>query len=242
MDKAPYILEICAGNVTWAVDAARAGADRIELVDNFHEGGTTPSPGTVHEVVKEITKPVMVMLRPRGGHFVYSETEFRVMLKDLEWIRESGATGIVTGLLTPGNEPDLKRCECLLKHSGHLQVTFHRAFDQIRNPFTALEKLAELGFHRILTSGGPGAAEHHLQTLSSLIHQANEKIIVMPGGGIRSYNLPGLLEATHAREVHMAPVIPEAKAEKAFQHFPSPDLQEIHKVYFFLQSLIHPSE
>jgi len=200
------ILEICTAHIESALLAARAGADRLEFCGNLGEGGTTPSMGSVLTLLKETNIPVMVMIRPRGGNFIYTETEFTSMCRDIEILRETGISGIVFGLLNKHGEIDMAKCSKLLEIAGNIDTTFHRAFDATPDLQASLENLCTLGFKRVLTSGGQNTALEGKDNLARLVRQAAGRIVVMPGGGVRSHNITGLWQSTSANEFHMAPL------------------------------------
>jgi copper homeostasis protein len=196
------ILEIACFNIGSALLAAGAGADRIELCDNFYEGGTTPSYGTVAEAVEKLDIPVNVMIRPRGGDFLYSDAEFEVMEKEVLNIKTLGAAGIVTGFLQKNGKIDEERTGKIVELAYPLEVTFHRAFDVSADLFESLELLMNAGVKRILTSGGKGSAAEGAGVISSLVKAAGESLVIMAGGGVRDKNLKVLMDRTNAREFH----------------------------------------
>ncbi len=195
-------LEILADSLESALIAQDHGADRIELCANMNFGGTTPSAGLIEAVVKNLSIPVFVMLRPRGGNFVYSEPEYEVMKHDLSFIKSSGASGVVFGILTKSGDVDKKRNLELCRESSHLGLTFHRAIDQCTSPMKALEDIIDCGFERILTSGGASAAIGGVPVIQELVHGAKERISIMAGAGVSSANVEEILRATGVSEVH----------------------------------------
>ena len=197
-------IEICIDSVESAVAAQQGGAHRVELCQNLFEGGTTPSCGLIMAVAKELQIPLFVIIRPRGADFCYSEAEFGVMCADIVIAREFGAQGIVTGVLKPNGTIDRKRMKELIDIARPLPVTFHRAFDVTRDPAEALETLIELGVERVLTSGQERTVLEGSETLVSLIRQAGDRIIVMPGGGITDRNFARIRSLTGAREYHLS--------------------------------------
>ena len=182
--------------------AERAGADRIELCDNLSEGGTTPDGGLVAAIVERIRLPVFVLIRPRAGDFVYSKSEFDVMIRDIERTRTMGIAGIVTGALDVDGHVDVKRTRTLVKAAGGLPVTFHRAIDSSANLAVALEEAIEAGASRVLTSGGAPTASAGLDIIGALVLQAGERISIVAGGGIREHNAREVIARTGVREVH----------------------------------------
>ena len=198
-------MEACVESVEGVLAAQAGGADRIELCANLAEGGTTPSAGTLEQARKQATVDLNVMLRPRGGDFLYSELEYAVMLRDLEVAKGAGVAGVVVGMLSADGRIDLERTREFVRAARPLSVTFHRAFDMARDPFEALEDLASLGVERILSSGQQQSAWEGLELLSALVARARGRISVMPGGGITASNIKTILERSRATEVHVHP-------------------------------------
>ncbi len=199
-----YRFEICIDSVQSAINAADAGAHRVELCDNLFEGGTTPSAGMIRTVKRNADIKVFVIIRPRGGDFLYSNLELEVMLDDICMAKDLGADGIVSGALTEEGEIDLEITEKLIQQCGDLPFTFHRAFDMCRDPFNALNQLIDLGATRILTSGLKQTAEEGLDTLQQLVTKASNNIIIMPGSGIRPNNIALIAEKSRAHEFHFS--------------------------------------
>ena len=193
---------MCVDSIESAVNAENGGACRIELCSNLGEGGTTPSLGLLRVVKKILKVPIFVMIRPRGGDFFYSNKEFTVMEEDLKVVKENGADGIVFGLLTKEGDIDIPRTKILLNLARPLPVTFHRAFDMVRDPEKSLDALIELGVERVLTSGLDTTALEGLPTIVKLVKKAQGSIIVVPGGGINERNLKRILSESGAREYH----------------------------------------
>lgn len=197
-----YILEICAGSLSSCLAAQEGGADRIELCDNLYEGGTTPSYGMIKICKSLLDIPIFPIIRPRGGDFVYSEREFEVMMQDVVCCMELGCEGVVFGILRSDGSIDMERCSELVKLAGSMQLTFHRAFDRCIDRTKGLEGLIELGFHRVLTSGGNGFAEDAIPELTNLAEQSNNRISIMPGSGVTGNNLLKIAQATETFEFH----------------------------------------
>ena len=195
-------LEIAVFNVASALQAAAAGADRIELCENPFEGGTTPSYGTLKTVREKVSLPVYPIIRPRGGDFLYSEEEFEVMKKDVSLVKQSGFEGVVLGLLDTRGHVDVSRTSWLVEYAYPMEVTFHRAFDRVADPVKALEEVISCGCQRILTSGLMNYAWDGRELIKKLIRQADGRIIIMPGSGVRSNNLRQLAAETAAEEFH----------------------------------------
>lgn len=197
------LLEICLAGVESAVSARDGGAHRIELCDNLIEGGTTPSCGTIATIVDRLSIDVHVIVRPRGGDSCYSALEFETMLQDVEAIKKRGAQGIVIGLLTPDGAVDEVRSGRLVELARPMRVTFHRAFDQSRDPHEALDALMRLGIERVLTSGQAPTAWQGREVLARLTRQAGEDIIIMAGGGITAENVGEIVRQGRIQEVHV---------------------------------------
>ncbi|XP_001373013.1 copper homeostasis protein cutC homolog [Monodelphis domestica] len=197
-----FLMEICVDSVESAINAERGGAGRIELCSGLLEGGTTPSMGMLQVVKQCVQIPVFVMIRPRGGDFLYSDREVEVMKADIRLAKLYGADGLVLGALTEDGHIDTELCMALLSTCRPLPVTFHRAFDMVQNPEVALETLLTLGFDRVLTSGCDSSALEGLPMIKQLVEQAKGKIVIMPGGGITERNLQRILEGSGATEFH----------------------------------------
>lgn len=195
-------LEACVGNYREGKRAKELGADRIELCDNLSQGGTTPSYGTILQCVEDIDIDINVIIRPRGGNFVYSKEEFNIMKNDVRLCKEIGVDGLVFGFLKEDNTLDYEKTKELVNLSRPLSTTFHMAFDEIENKFDALDKLIELGVDRVLTKGGNHSAHKNRDVLKRLVEYAKDKIIILPGGGVTKENFMELREYTKAREFH----------------------------------------
>ncbi|XP_045709788.1 copper homeostasis protein cutC homolog [Phyllostomus hastatus] len=196
------LMEVCVDSVESAVNAERGGAGRIELCSGLLEGGTTPSMGVLQVVKQCVQIPVFVMIRPRGGDFLYSDREVEVMKADIRLAKLYGADGLVFGALTEDGHVDKELCTSLVAMCRPLPVTFHRAFDMVHDPMAALETLLTLGFERVLTSGCDSSALEGLPLIKRLVDQAKDRIVVMPGGGITDRNLQRILEGSGATEFH----------------------------------------
>ena len=205
------LLEICCYNFQSALNAFHANADRIELCSDAAEGGVTPSVELLQEVKKNISIPVFVMIRPRGGNFYYDEKEFSQMKKSIEELKVAGADGLVFGILDAGNAVDVDRNSELVKLASPFPCTFHKAFDETADAMDALEKIIYCGFKRILTSGQKPTAMEGAELISKLIKKAENKIVIVPGGGIRSSNISELKKKTAASEFHSSGIIDEVE-------------------------------
>lgn len=196
------LVEAAVENLDSALAAERAGADRIELCDNLNDGGTTPDGKLVAAIVKRIRLPVFVLIRPRAADFVYSESEFDVMVRDIELTRTMGIAGIVTGALDARGRVDVKRTRSLVKAAGGLPVTFHRAIDSAADLRVALDDVIDAGVSRVLTSGGAPTAREGEDVIAALVTQGRERVSIIAGGGIREHNVREVIARTGAREVH----------------------------------------
>lgn len=199
-----FILEVCVDSIASALAAQEGGAQRIELCASLAEGGITPSAAFIELTRKHLTININVMIRPRGGDFLYSDLEFEIMQRDIELAKQLGMNGVVFGLLTAEGEIDRERTRVLTKLARPLSVTVHRAFDMVTDPQRALETLIELGINRVLTSGLEANALDGAETIKSLIQQAKGRIIIMPGGGINDSAIAEVARRTGARELHMS--------------------------------------
>lgn len=196
-----HILEIAVFNIQSALAAQAAGADRIELCENPYDGGTTPSYGTLKAVAEKIAIPVFPIIRPRGGDFLYTGEEFEVMKQDLSLCKQLGFQGAVLGLLNADGTIDTERTKRLVDLAYPLEITFHRAFDRAKDPPDSMEAIIPTGCSRILTSGQKPNVGDALERIRQLIQQADDRIIILPGSGVRSSNLPSVME-TGAEEFH----------------------------------------
>ena len=194
--------EACVGNYVEAKRAYENGADRIELCDNLGEGGTTPSYGTIAMAVKNLDIKVFPIIRTRGGNFVFTEEEIRIMERDIEVCKNLGVGGVVIGALTEDDEVDEEVIKRLIAKAEGLEITFHMAFDEIKDKKAALDKLMELGINRVLTKGGAVSALNNMDIIKELIEYAGDRIIILPGGGVTKDNYMKLVKYTGAKEVH----------------------------------------
>ena len=206
--------EFCAENFTNIPAAIQKGAGRIELCDNLAVGGTTPSTGVIEETLAyagEKSVPVMTMIRPRGGDFIYNDTELKIMHTDLIEAKKMGTDGVVFGCLNKKHWLDEEALELLIETADGIQITFHMAFDSlsIENQFKAIDWLAEHQVDRILTHGGPSKSpiEDNLSHLKKLINYANQRIILLPGGGITDKNAHSIASELAISEVHGTKIV-----------------------------------
>jgi copper homeostasis protein len=197
-------MEICCYNLESVIAAQEAGANRIELCANRHLGGTTPSYGMMEVVRKNLHTPVMVMIRPRGGDFLYSQLEIEVMIHDIQMAKELQMTGVVMGVLQQNGEVNKAVMTQLIDIARPMQVTFHRAFDLTPDPISSLQDLIELGVDRVLTSGQHYRSFEGMKVIKTLIDMAGDRIVVMPGGGITEYSVKEIIQYTGAKEFHVS--------------------------------------
>ena len=202
-----YLLEIAVGTPDEAACAAANGADRLELSSGLEVGGLTPSIGLFRAVRERVEVPLYVLLRPRAGGFAYTPNEFAVMQADAEAFLAEGATGIVFAVLTDDGRIDHARCRALV-NAAEGKAVFHRAFDFLPDSLVALDELIELGFERVLTSGGATTAETGTNRLAALVQHAGWQIEVLPAGNVRPHNVADLVRETRCDQVHAAARVP----------------------------------
>jgi len=197
-------LEVCANSVTSAIAAQNGGAIRVELCENLKEGGTTPSFGQILMARKLLHIKLYVLIRPRPGDFLYNDLDFDIMMADVRNCIEAGCDGIVVGILNADGTIDKKRNGELVRLAKQwgLGVTFHRAFDMCADMYQALEDIIELGFERILTSGGKTTAMEGANTINHLVEQAAGRITIMAGSGVSENNAADLVHFTGVHEIH----------------------------------------
>lgn len=236
MDKKQYTIEIATTDFATTAAAVAGGADRIELCSALSEGGLTPSYGLVRRCRAAFGRPLFPILRPRSGDFLYTEEEYAVIQADARLCREVGCEGIVTGFLNRDGSIDQKRIREMVALVYPLEVTFHRAFDRCRDPFEALEQLIEAGCQRILTSGQQPAAPQGAPLIAQLVEKAADRIVIMPGSGVRPDNILQLARQTGATEFHSS-LKSTAKSGMDFVHPSFAGSAESYSV-----SVIHPSD
>lgn len=202
MEHKPYKIEIIAFTIEACSLIEKAGASRIELCANPAEGGTTPSYGMIKKAREAVSISLFPVIRPRGGDFLYSGAEYRLIEEDVKLCKQLGCDGVVVGLLQQNGSIDVKRTERLVALAYPMEVTFHRAFDHCRDPFEALEQLIAIGCQRILTSGQKPMAMEGAALLAKLVEKAADRIIIMPGSGVRPENIAALAQITGAVEFH----------------------------------------
>jgi copper homeostasis protein len=190
-----YSLEICAYNAQSVAIAAAVGAQRVELCSGRLEGGTTPGYGLLLESMQFPSIGVFPIIRPRGGDFCYSKSEFNEMCRDMEFMREQGVQGIVTGILLPDGNFDIPRMHHLKLLAGHLEFCVHRAIDMSRNPLEAIEQLVDLGVTRVLSSGARNTAIEGIDMLRNMVEASNGRIQIMAGSGVNACQIEILWQA-----------------------------------------------
>ena len=205
MKREDFMVEICANGVESCLAAQEGGADRVELCAGIPEGGTTPSYGEIKVARRVLTTTRLhVIIRPRGGDFLYTDLEVERMAEDIAMCRQLGVDGVVFGCLNADGTFDLEKNRYLIECSRGMSVTCHRAFDRAVNPEQALEDVIALGFDRILTSGQQPKAEQGIDLLARLNRQADGRIILMAGSGVTEQNIRRIREATGLTEFHFS--------------------------------------
>lgn len=206
------LLEVCVDTVDGALAAEQAGADRVELCSALELGGLTPGPGTLAEARERLSIPLVVLVRPRRGDFLYSPADLAAAWRDVEAARAAGADGVALGLLDQHGDLDRERTAALVELARPMTVTFHRAFDLARDRERTLEQLVELGVERVLTSGGASDVQAGEQALARLVDRAAGRIAVLAGGGVGPATVAQLVEATGVPEVHLSARVLEPSA------------------------------
>ena len=217
-----YELEVIAFDLTSCIIAAENGVTRIELCANPQEGGTTPSFGMIKEARKISAIQLFPIIRPRGGDFYYSTHEFNSMLHDIQQCRDLGCDGVVIGMLKKDGSIDIEKNRELVDAAKGMDVTFHRAFDRVNDPFVALEQIISIGCKRILTSGLKPNVMEGIETLKELVRKAGNRITIMPGSGVRSNNITQLAEYTNAKSFHSS----ARKNKDSTMDFQNPNMRE----------------
>ena len=228
MGEKKYIIEIATSDFATTKSAVEGGADRIELCANLAEGGTTPSFGTIKKCREAFAVSLYPIIRPRGGDFLYDKGEFNIMLQDVKLCKQLGCDGIVIGLLNMNGTIDIVRTSALIEVAYPLGVTFHRAFDRCKDPSEALEELIDIGCERILTSGQQPSVVDGVELVAELNKKAGERIIIMPGSGVRKENIKMLAEKTGCVEFHSS----LRGKEKSKMEFIHPAFAELAESYF----------
>ena len=201
-----YVLEIACFNLQSCVVAQEADADRIEFCDDYHSGGITPSKSDIIEARKLLHIPLHVIIRPRGGNFFYSDEEIEQMKRDISFCKEHRIDGVVLGVLNSDNTINTSVNKQLVELAKPMSVTFHRAIDECSHVEKALKEIIELGFHKVLTSGGEKSAWEGIDALKTFQQKFGEKITIIPGGGIRSNNIEHIAQETQCCKFHSAAI------------------------------------
>lgn len=210
-----FKLEVSTYNIEGVNEALKLGVNRLELCNNIKEGGTTPSAGFVKAAIETGHPDIFIIIRPRGGDFLYSDSEFEVIKSDIELAKQLGVHGVVSGVLNADGSIDIKRTKELVELARPMKFTFHRAFDMSNDPQKSLADLIEIGVDIVLTSGMENTAVEGASTLKKMIQQANNKITVLVGSGVNATNIAQLQEETGAVEFHMS-AVKEVKSEMQF--------------------------
>jgi len=209
------LLEVCVDTLEAAIAAEQGGAHRLEVCGNLNKGGTTPSEKLIQEVKKYTELPIMMMIRPKGGNFVYTKDEILEMKKSINLGKKYGVQGFVFGMLKDDNSIDISQTKEINALCEGYEATFHRAFDECNNPIKALERLMEIGINRILTSGQKPTAEKGKYLIRQLVTLAGNKLIILPGSGVNSSNAKQIVDFTDAIEIHGSCKGPSGKTDAA---------------------------
>ena len=206
-------LEVCTFNLDDLEIAAKNKVSRIELCINKNYGGITPP---YNHIIDAISLGVKIhpIIRPRAGNFIYTSKEINSIINDVRFCRENNCSGVVLGVLDSNNEVDISNCKKIIKESGDMSLTFHRAFDETIKPYESMEKIIDLGFDRILTSGQEEKATDGVSLINKLVKQSKGRISIMPGSGIRASNVDLFLENNGISEIHSSCYINGSFSEK----------------------------
>ena len=196
------IKEACVESFEKALESQNNGADRIELCENLSVGGTTPSYGTVKICLEKLNIPIFPMIRARGGNFVYSKDEIEIMKEDIKVFKDLGVKGLVLGCLTSDNKIDLELTKTLVNLAYPMEITFHKAIDEISNPLDYIEDLVNIGIKRILTSGGKATALEGKDLINDMIKKSNGRLKIVVAGKVTKENLNELSNLISADEFH----------------------------------------
>ncbi len=221
------LLEIACFNLPSVVIAQDAGADRIEFCKDYHLGGTSPQRNDILSVRELTSLPIHCIIRPRGGNFVYDKEESEIMCDEIRFCLRTQINGVVIGAQTNSHVVDVELCKRFIDTAEHMPVTFHRAIDDCKDIYRSIESLIQLGFKRVLTSGGEGNAITNCDKLKKLQREFGQEIIIMPGGGIRAENIDMIMNKTKCDEFHSAAII---------NNIVLPDESQIHLMLKKLQS------
>lgn len=201
------IKEVCVESFSEALAAEKRGADRIELCDNLYLGGTTPSYGTIKMAMEKLTIPAFPIIRPRGGNFHYSKEEIEIMKEDIKVCKSLGAKGVVLGVLTTDNKVDFETLKELVDLASPMEVTFHKAVDELENPVEVIDRFVEIGVKRILSSGTKETALEGKDILNAMIKKADNRIIILIAGKVTSDNFEEVAAAIPYTEYHGKKII-----------------------------------
>ena len=239
------ICEVCIDSVESGIASWKGGGSRVEICSNLMEGGTTASIATLITLKQEIPIPVFVMIRPRGGDFCYSDVEFNLMKLEIEICKTYNvADGFVFGILLPNGNVDIQRTKLLVETAHPMPVTFHRAIDMTPDIYTALDDIISIpGITRVLTSGGENNCLEGLDTLVKLVQRANNRITIVPGGGITHKNIPKIISATGVKEFHVSARVTRDSA-MTYRNTSCISLFTFHLVYHvgFMGGTLRPPE
>lgn len=195
-------IEICCNSITSAIAAQRGGARRVELCQDLAGGGTTPSAAAIEYCAKEMALETRVLIRPRTGDFVYSKEEYDIILRDIVWAKKLGAHAVVIGFLTADGDIDVERTREAVQVAAPMEVTFHRAFDECRNPLEALETIVDCGCHKLLTSGCAPSAWEGRDMLRQLVARSHGRIGIIAAAGVAASNAKQIVDYTGVTEIH----------------------------------------
>ncbi|TXI33296.1 MAG: copper homeostasis protein CutC [Niabella sp.] len=231
--KSKYVLEIATTDFESTKSAVAGGADRIELCANLGEGGTTQSYGVIKNCREKFDVKIYPIIRIRGGDFFYTEEEFSCMIDDAIMCKQLGCDGVVIGFLNKDATIDVARTARLVQAVYPLKVTFHRAFDRCLDPYQALEQIIETGCERILTSGQKLTATEAMPLINELNGLANNRIVIMPGSGVRASNINQLVKETGCHEFHSS--LRELQTSE-MDYFPSAFLNSMENNHYSVNS------
>ncbi len=231
LERNNFHFEVCANGVESCIAAQNGGADRVELCAGIPEGGTTPSYGEILQAREKLNSTLLhVIIRPRGGDFLYNNDEIERMASDIRMARECGVDGVVFGCLTPEGMVDMQKNAYLMEQTAGMSVTFHRAFDHTCDPKQALEDIIKLGFNRILTSGQQPTAPQGIALLSELQQQSARRITILAGCGVNESNIKQLFLKTNISEFHFSArqtVVSKMRFSNPTVYMGKPDADEL---------------
>jgi copper homeostasis protein len=197
------LIEVCASTLQSAINAQMGGAKRIELCDNLYQGGTTSGPGTLELAREMLTIGINVLIRPRGGDFLYTDVEFETIKRDILFCKKIGCDGVVIGFLNADGTINIRQTREAIELARPMSVTFHRAFDMTVEPFGALDQLIKMGIDRLLTAGQKNKAPDGAALIADLVKKAGNDLVVMAGSGINENNIAWMQKTTGAKEFHL---------------------------------------